>query len=133
MPSNRFPILLTLLTSLVLATGVVMAEEGDLSGTWKMTMLHKSPTGDKEADLTFERDGFSLMVTMTGASGKVECQGYIDDPELRFYCVVPGKKGDVMAKFSGHKRGDLMGTHDTVLPWIRLMTTSIFRSALVDC
>ena len=86
-----------------------IAQEIDLSGTWTMTMLTKSPTGDKEATLSFEQDGFSLGVAMKGASGAVDCVGYIDGKELQFFCATPGKKGETVAKFRGHVRGDLMG------------------------
>ncbi|MEJ2084418.1 MAG: hypothetical protein P8Y44_01900 [Acidobacteriota bacterium] len=105
---------LFLLPILIVVTGLalglpVLAEEVDLSGTWTMTMLTKSPTGDKTATLTFEQDGFNLAVNMKGASGDVDCVGYIDGKEVRFFCVGPGKKGETVTKFSGHVRGDLMG------------------------
>ena len=105
---------LFLLPILIVVTGLalglpVLAEEVDLSGTWTMTMLTKSPTGDKTATLTFEQDGFNLAVNMKGASGDVDCVGYIDGKEVRFFCVGPGKKGEAVTKFSGHVRGDLMG------------------------
>jgi hypothetical protein len=102
----------TLILALVMGlcvTGPSIAQEIDLSGTWTMTMLTKSPTGDKEATLSFEQDGFSLAVNMKGASGEVDCVGYIDGKEVRFFCVTPGKKGETVAKFRGHIRGDLMG------------------------
>jgi hypothetical protein len=59
-------------------------------------MLRPSPTGDKEAELVIEQDGFSLTVSMRGESGEVECVGYLDGVEIRFYCVAPGKKGDTV-------------------------------------
>jgi len=74
-----------------------------------MTMLGKSPTGEKEAMLAFERDGFQLKVAMTSSKGQTEAIGYIDGSEIRFYYVRPGKKEDVVAKYTGHVRGDLMG------------------------
>ena len=92
----------------LLATGsTVSAEEADLSGEWTMTMLGKSLTGEKEAMLAFERDGFQLKVAVTSKNG--EAIGYIDGSEIRFYYVRAGKKGDIVAKYTGHVRGDLMG------------------------
>jgi len=94
---------------LLAAAGAISAQEADLSGEWTMTMLGKSPTGEKEATLAFERDGFQLKVAMTSKRGKAEAIGYIDGSEIRFYYVRAGKKEDVVAKYTGHVRGDLMG------------------------
>ena len=57
---------------LLAAAGAISAQEADLSGEWTMTMLGKSPTGEKEATLAFERDGFQLEVAMTSKRGKAE-------------------------------------------------------------
>lgn len=75
-----------------------------------MTILGSSPIGDKEAELSFERQEFNLQVSLTGAkAGSIQSVGYVDGSELRFYVIRPGRKGDLIAKFTGHVRGDLMG------------------------
>jgi hypothetical protein len=93
----------------LLLTSLASAQEVDLSGSWNMSVLGKSPTGDKEIALSFERNGFNLAVTMNGKKGALKSAGYIDGREIRFYYVKPGKKEDIVAKFTGHVRGDLMG------------------------
>lgn len=93
---------------LALTSSAVAAPEVDLDGSWTMTTLGKSPVGS-EAELTFQRDGFNLMVTVKGKNGETKSVGYIDGNHLRFYYIRPGKKEDLVAKFSGHVRGDLMG------------------------
>jgi hypothetical protein len=94
---------------LALAASAVMAAEVDVSGSWAMTILGKSPLGEKEATLTFERQGFNLVVTIQTKTGATRSIGYIDGNNLRFEYITAGKKADVVSKFSGHVRGDLMG------------------------
>jgi hypothetical protein len=109
MSKVNWRVILVLVVGLGSVTGAGHGDEIDLSGTWTMTMLRPSPTGDKEAELVIEQDGFSLTVSMRGESGEVECVGYLDGVEIRFYCVAPGKKGDTVVKYGGHVRGDLIG------------------------
>jgi hypothetical protein len=94
---------------LALAASAAPAQEVDLAGSWRMTILGKSPLGVKEATLTFEQSGFNLVVTIQGKSGATRSIGYIDGNHLRFDYVTAGKRADVVSKFSGHVRGDLMG------------------------
>lgn len=94
---------------LIVAGPAMSAEDADLSGEWAMTLLGKSPTGEKDATLFFERDGFQIKVKMTSKRGEAEAVGYVDGTEIRFYYVRAGKKEDVVAKYTGHVRGDLMG------------------------
>lgn len=101
--------MLLIAAGLALSSTIAVAQDTDLSGSWTMTMLGKSPTGENEVELTFERDGFNLMVTMTGKKGVVKSIGYIDGHEIRFYYIRPTKKEDFVAKFTGHVLGDLMG------------------------
>lgn len=89
---------------LVLAFGGVCAAQ-ELDGSWSMTILGKSPIGESEAEVTFQRDGFSLAVTVEAGGKTVDCAGFIDGDAIRF--DYPGKKGPV--KFRGHVSGDLMG------------------------
>jgi len=109
MLKSRNLLMLLIATGLMLSGTIAVAQEVDLSGDWTMTMLGKSPTGENEVGLSFERDGFNLMVTMTGKKGVAKAIGYIDGPEIRFYYIRPTKKGDFVAKYTGHIRGDLMG------------------------
>ncbi len=85
------------------------AAEVDLSGSWKLTMLSNTPLGTKAATLTFERRGHELTAVIRGDGVDARCIGYIDNGELHFFYIVPGKKEDLVAKYSGHVRGDLMG------------------------
>jgi len=94
---------------LVLGVTPVEAQEADLAGSWKMTILGNSPFEDKEATVTFELQGFSLVVRVSGAKGEARAVGYVDGNHVSFYSVKPSRKGDIVARFSGHVRGDLMG------------------------
>ena len=101
--------LLAIGLALALAAAAAPAQEIDLAGSWAMTILGKSPLGEKEATLTFERDGFKLAVTIQGRKGTTRSIGYVDGNHIRFDHVTPGRKGDQVSKFAGHVRGDLMG------------------------
>ena len=99
-----------LTTGLLLAPGVRSAEdEVDLSGEWVMTVLGKSPTGQRESRVRFERDGFQLVATVSGKKGDAKAIGHIEGDEIHFYYITGGKKGDDVARFSGHVNGDMMG------------------------
>lgn len=101
--------LVAVLATLPLATAAVAAaENADVSGTWEMTLLDDSIFGSKSVQLAFEVDDHSLVATVTGGSSPVECIGYLDGEDLRFYYVKPGRRGTLVV-FSGHVRGDLMG------------------------
>jgi len=95
---------------LLLATAAPAAEsELDLSGEWVLTVLGKSPTGQKESPIRFERDGFQLQVTVSGKKGEVRSIGHVEGDAISFYYPTGGKKGDDVARFSGHVHGDMMG------------------------
>lgn len=100
---------LALITALALALAAVPAAAADLDGTWDLTILGKSPLGEDQAQITFVRDGFNLTATIEMNGVTTDCVGYIDGQELRFYYIKPGKKEDIVSKFTGHVRGDLMG------------------------
>lgn len=93
----------------LLLTALPAAAETDLSGTWRLTMLTASPLGTKAATITFERRDHELTAIIRGDGVDARCIGYIDNSELHFFYIVPGKKEDLVAKYSGHVRGDLMG------------------------
>lgn len=101
---------------LALAATAVRAQEQemDLDGSWKMTILGSSPLEDKEATLSFEQSGFSLVVSIDGKKEQARAVGYLDGNHVTFYYVKPSKKGEILARFSGHVRGDLMGGELTV-------------------
>lgn len=96
------------LALMAMAVGAV-AEEVDLSGNWAMTMEGESPSGQKSASLSFEREGHNLVATMQGEGREVKCQGYIDGNASRFYCIRPTTEGEFVAEYTGHVAGDLMG------------------------
>lgn len=107
---RRHAVAVMLTTGLLLASGARSAEdEVDLAGEWVMTVLGRSPTGQRESRVRFERDGFQLLATVTGKRGDVKAIGYIEGHEIRFYYITGGKKGDDVARFSGHVYGDMMG------------------------
>lgn len=81
----------------------------DLSGEWLMTMEGESPSGQQSATLTFRQEANNLVVTMVGARGKVECEGWIDGNALRFYYIRPSATAEFVAKYTGHVGGDTMG------------------------
>ena len=86
------------------------ADKGmDLSGTWTMTMEGDSPSGEEAVDLKFTQEGPSLKVTMMGASGDVDCEGFIKGNALRFYYIRPTAEGEFVAKYTGHVGDDVMG------------------------
>lgn len=97
------------LTLMLLAAPALAA---DLAGEWLLTMDGKSPSGEKEATLTFAAtaDGEpagELKVTMSGKSGSVESPGKLADGEVSWLYTSP-KKG-VQATYQGRVRGSLMG------------------------
>lgn len=109
MERNLVTRLLIAAVCLLVAGPAMSADQPDLSGEWTMTMLGKSPTGENEATLSFARDGFQVTVEMTSKRGRAEALGFVDGTEIRFYYIRAGKKEDVVAKYTGHVRGDLMG------------------------
>jgi hypothetical protein len=77
----------------------------DLSGTWTMKMEGDSPSGQENVEITFSQDGPTLIASMKGDSGQVDCEGFIAGNALRFYYT----RGDFVAKYTGHVGGDVMG------------------------
>lgn len=100
---------LMIVTVLLLTGSVLAAGEMDLSGTWTMTMEGESPTGSESVAMTFSGTGQNLVATMKGEHGNVECPGYIDGNQVRFYYTRPTSEGEFTAKYTGHIAGDLMG------------------------
>jgi hypothetical protein len=46
---------------------------------------------------------------MMGASGDVDCEGFIKGNALRFYYIRPTAEGEFVAKYTGHVGDDVMG------------------------
>ncbi|MEJ2084292.1 MAG: hypothetical protein P8Y44_01265 [Acidobacteriota bacterium] len=95
---------------LLLVTASSLAAAGmDLSGTWTLTMEGESPTGAESVDMIFSGAGTSLVATMKGEAGDVDCRGFADGNQIRFYYIRPTEDGEFIAKYTGHVAGDLMG------------------------
>ncbi len=98
-----------LVLGLALCVGPAGAEEADLSGEWTLSMEGESPSGQGDVAMTFAADGHELVATMKGEKSDVECQGWFDGDEIRFYYIRPTAEGDFVAKYTGHVAGNLMG------------------------
>jgi hypothetical protein len=104
------PLVTTLAFCALLAAGAAAgAQQPDLSGTWTLSLLEKSPHGFDSAEMTIEVDGHQIVAHLASDQGSVPCVGYVDGQAIHFYYVRPGKKEDTIVRFSGHVRGDLMG------------------------
>jgi hypothetical protein len=106
---NLLSVFIALALVLSLVAVPAAAQEIDLAGTWKLSVLGKTPLEADGGSLEFARDGHELKILFRHAGGETDCIGYIDDNQLHFYYIKPERKEDLIAKFSGHVRGDLMG------------------------
>ena len=99
---------LGLTLGLTLFSGLAGAGDADLSGKWVLTMEGESPSGQDTLAMTFTLDGYKMVATMKGEESDIECQGWIDGNNIRFYYIRPTAEGDFVPRH-GLEAAELSG------------------------
>ena len=92
---------------LLLSAVLLVAEDINVSGTWKISM--KSPRGERTVEMEIKQDGENITVLMPGRDGSThESKGTIKGNEISWSSTRETPRGSMTLSYKGTVDGDTM-------------------------